>query len=118
MTYVLSSTGYATQLRVRTCTDGPRAVETLTNYFPNAAWAEREAFELFGVWFTGHPDQRRVVTDYGCDGYVGRKCFPIFGIGETFYSVFYGGVVHGSTTVSISSGKVQSPYVVLPGIAY
>lgn len=109
VSYVVSSADYSNQFRFRTAVGTVNRVPTVTLLFSNASWAERESFELFGVWFEGHRDCRRVVTDYGYDGFVGRREFPVIGVGETFYSVFYGGVIHGALGGSVSSGKVHLP---------
>ena len=53
--------------------------------FPGADWFEREAYDLYGVIFTGHPDMRRLLTDYGFDGHPLRKDFPLTGFVEVRY---------------------------------
>ena len=53
--------------------------------FPGADWFERETFDLYGVLFTGHPDMRRILTDYGFDGHPLRKDFPMTGFVEVRY---------------------------------
>jgi NADH-quinone oxidoreductase subunit C len=60
-------------------------VETLTGIWNNANWYEREAFDLFGIMFSGHPDLRRILTDYGFIGHPFRKDFPISGQVEMRY---------------------------------
>ncbi len=52
---------------------------SITGIFPGADWFERETYDLFGMLFTGHPDLRRILTDYGFDGYPLRKDFPTTG---------------------------------------
>jgi NADH-quinone oxidoreductase subunit C len=59
--------------------------DTLTGVWPSANWFEREAFDLFGIMFTGHPDLRRILTDYGFIGHPFRKDFPLSGFVEVRY---------------------------------
>ncbi|REN12457.1 NADH-quinone oxidoreductase subunit C, partial [Mycobacterium tuberculosis] len=60
-------------------------VASLTNIWPGLNWFEREAFDLFGVIFEGHPDLRRILTDYGFVGHPFRKDFPLIGNVEVRY---------------------------------
>ena len=60
-------------------------VPSIISVFPGADWFEREAFDLYGVIFTGHPDMRRLLTDYGFDGHPLRKDFPTTGFVEVRY---------------------------------
>ena len=60
-------------------------VPSIIEVFPGADWFEREAYDLYGVIFTGHPDMRRLLTDYGFDGYPLRKDFPLTGFVEVRY---------------------------------
>lgn len=61
-------------------------VASVTGWWPSALWFERELWEMFGVVFTGHPDLRRLLTDYGFMGYPLRKDFPVAGYSELRYS--------------------------------
>jgi NADH-quinone oxidoreductase subunit C len=61
------------------------SVPSLTDVFPVADWFEREVYDLFGVFFDGHPDLRRILTDYGFDGHPLRKDFPLTGYVEVHY---------------------------------
>jgi len=61
------------------------AVPSLVEVFPAADWFEREVYDLYGVFFDGHPDLRRILTDYGFDGHPLRKDFPLTGYVEVHY---------------------------------
>jgi len=73
------------RLRVYPADDNFPVVESLTGIWASAAWYEREAFDLYGVMFPGHPDLRRILTDYGFVGHPFRKDFPISGNVEMRY---------------------------------
>ena len=61
-------------------------ISSLTKIFPSANWMEREIFDMYGIKFTDHPDLRRILTDYGFQGYPLRKDFPLTGHNEVRYS--------------------------------
>ncbi|MBI4922556.1 MAG: NADH-quinone oxidoreductase subunit C [Devosia nanyangense] len=71
------------RLKVRTDADTP--VPSITPVFPGADWFEREAYDFYGILFSSHPDLRRILTDYGFDGYPLRKDFPTTGYVEVRY---------------------------------
>ena len=73
------------RLRVFAVDDDFPVVDTLTGIWPGASWYEREAFDLFGIMFSGHPDLRRILTDYGFIGHPFRKDFPLSGHVEMRY---------------------------------
>jgi NADH-quinone oxidoreductase subunit C len=73
------------RIRVKVQTDEATPVPSITSVFPGADWFEREAYDLYGIVFTGHPDLRRLLTDYGFDGYPLRKDFPLTGFVEVRY---------------------------------
>lgn len=69
------------------------SVPSVTHLFPSANWSERETFDLFGIIFEGHPDLRRIMTDYGFEGHPLRKDFPLTGFVEVRYDEEYKRVI-------------------------
>ena len=74
-----------TRVRVKVATDETTPVPSIISEFPGADWFERETYDLYGVLFTGHPDMRRLLTDYGFEGHPLRKDFPLTGFVEVRY---------------------------------
>ena len=70
------------RIRVKTETDEVTPVPSIIGVYVGADWFEREAYDLYGVLFTGHPDMRRILTDYGFEGHPLRKDFPLTGFVE------------------------------------
>jgi NADH-quinone oxidoreductase subunit C len=70
------------RVRVKVMTDEATPVPSIISEFPGADWFERETYDLYGVLFTGHPDMRRLLTDYGFEGHPLRKDFPLTGFVE------------------------------------
>jgi NADH-quinone oxidoreductase subunit C len=70
------------RIRVKVATDESTPVPSLIPVFPSANWFEREAYDLYGILFSGHPDLRRLLTDYGFEGHPLRKDFPMTGFVE------------------------------------
>jgi NADH-quinone oxidoreductase subunit C len=70
------------RVRVKVETDEATPVPSLIDVFPGANWMERETYDLYGVLFSGHPDMRRILTDYGFQGHPLRKDFPLTGFVE------------------------------------
>jgi NADH-quinone oxidoreductase subunit C len=83
--YHLLSLHLNQRVRVRVRTDETAAVPSAIEVYPAANWFEREAFDMYGILFSGHPDLRRLLTDYGFDGYPLRKDFPLTGHVEVRY---------------------------------
>src|SRR3954470_1701162 len=73
------------RIRLRAEADETTQVPSITEVFPGADWFERETYDLYGVIFTGHPDMRRLLTDYGFEGHPLRKDFPLTGFVEVRY---------------------------------
>ena len=83
--YHLLSPKHNVRIRVKVSTDEATPVPSAVAVFPGADWYEREIYDLFGVLFDGHPDLRRILTDYGFDGHPLRKDFPMTGFVELRY---------------------------------
>src|SRR5437764_9119512 len=84
--YQLLSLTRNRRLRVKVSTDEATPVPTVTTLWPVAGWLEREVYDMYGVTFAGNPDLRRILTDYGFEGYPQRKDFPLTGHVELRYS--------------------------------
>jgi len=83
--YHLLSPRHNTRIRVKCTTDEMSPVPSAIPAFPAANWFERETYDMFGVFFSGHPDLRRMLTDYGFEGHPLRKDFPMSGFVEVRY---------------------------------
>ncbi|KAI6648294.1 NADH dehydrogenase [Oopsacas minuta] len=73
------------KFRVKTYTDELTAMDSVTSLYTSANWAERELWDMFGIFFNDHPDLRRILTDYGFEGHPFRKDFPLSGFVEVRY---------------------------------
>jgi len=82
------------RIRIKISTGETDPVPSVTEVFAGAVWYEREAYDMFGIMFSGHPDLRRLLTDYGFDGYPLRKDFPTTGYVELRYDEERGKVVY------------------------
>jgi len=87
------------RLRVFTGTGNPPVVPSVVNVWNSANWFERETFDMFGVLFEGHPDLRRILTDYGFIGHPFRKDFPLTGNVEVKYDSEKGRVVYQPVSI-------------------
>ncbi|WP_374578120.1 NADH-quinone oxidoreductase subunit C [Phenylobacterium sp.] len=117
--HLLSMTRNA-RLRIKVQTDEDTPVPTVTEVFPCADWYEREAFDMYGVFFEGHPDLRRILTDYGFHGHPLRKDFPMTGYVELRYDDELKRVVYEPVkSVEFRNWDFMSPWegaqYVLPG---
>ncbi|XP_019697369.1 NADH dehydrogenase [ubiquinone] iron-sulfur protein 3, mitochondrial [Harpegnathos saltator] len=83
--YNLLSLRYNSRIRVKTYTDELTPIDSIYNLFKAADWYEREVWDMFGVFFSNHPDLRRILTDYGFEGHPLRKDFPLSGYVEVRY---------------------------------
>lgn len=97
----LLSLSHNRRLRVRVFApdENMPLVSTVTDIWPAANWFEREAFDLFGLLFEGHPDLRRILTDYGFVGYPLRKDFPVHGFVEMRYDEEKRKVIYQPVTI-------------------
>jgi NADH-quinone oxidoreductase subunit C len=83
--YHLLSPRKNVRIRVKVSTDEETPVPSITGVFNGADWFEREAWDMYGILFTGHPDLRRLLTDYGFEGHPQRRDFPLTGYVEVRY---------------------------------
>jgi len=83
--YHLLSLTRAARVRVKVSTDEVAPVPSVSSVYPSAGWFEREAFDMYGMIFSDHPDMRRILTDYGFEGHPLRKDFPMTGYVEVRY---------------------------------
>jgi NADH-quinone oxidoreductase subunit C len=88
------------RIRLKVEADETTAVPSLVGVFPAANWFEREVYDLYGVLFSGHPDLRRILTDYGFEGHPLRKDFPLTGFVEVRYDEAQGRVVYQPVSLS------------------
>tara|TARA_B100000686_G_scaffold321969_1_gene375205 strand:+ start:381 stop:986 length:606 start_codon:yes stop_codon:yes gene_type:complete len=84
--YLLLSHENNLRILINTYVSEKTKVQSITKIFPSANWMEREVFDMYGISFEDHPDLRRILTDYGFEGYPLRKDFPLSGHTEVRYS--------------------------------
>jgi len=99
--YQLLSVSHNQRLRLKVfCeNDDWPMVDSVIGVWASANWFEREAFDLYGIVFDGHPDLRRILTDYGFIGHPFRKDFPLIGTSEMRYDPKQGGVIYQPVTI-------------------
>ena len=100
------------RLRLKTKLSENESLLSITSLFPAANWFEREAFDMYGIQFRDHPDLRRILTDYGFEGYPLRKDFPLTGNVEIRYDEIDKKIVHEPVKLQqdFRSFDVQSPW--------
>jgi len=119
--YHMLSMQHNHRIRVKVKTDEDVPVHSIASIFPNADWYEREAFDMYGIAFDEHPDLRRILTDYGFEGYPLRKDFPLSGFVEVRYDEERKGVIYEPVNLpqEYRSFDFMSPWegakYVLPG---
>ncbi len=87
------------RVRARVADDDFPVIDSVVDVWPSANWFEREAFDLYGIMYTGHPDLRRILTDYGFVGHPFRKDFPISGHVEMRFDPQQGRVIYQPVTI-------------------
>lgn len=108
--YHLLSLKHNRRLRIRCYTEGnPPRIDSVVGIWNSANWFEREAFDLYGILFEGHPDLRRILTDYGFVGHPFRKDFPLHGNVEVRYDPDKGRVIYQPVTIE---NRVLVPKVI------
>ena len=119
--YHLLSLTHNQRIRVKLHTDEETPVPSAIDIYSTAGWFERETWDLYGVMFTGHPDLRRILTDYGFQGFPLRKDFPLTGYVEVRYSEEHKRVVYEPVSLvqDFRSFDFMSPWegaeYILPG---
>ncbi len=117
--YHLLSMHVNQRVRLKLETDEQAPVASIAGIFPCADWFEREAFDMYGIVFSGHPDLRRILTDYGFQGFPLRKDFPLSGHVEVRYDAEQQRVVYEPVklTQAFRSFDFMSPWegMTLPG---
>jgi len=109
------------RVRLKVETDEATAIPSVVEIFPGANWYEREAYDMYGILFSAHPDLRRILTDYGFQGYPLRKDFPLTGYVEVRYDDDQKRVVYEPVklTQEFRSFDFESPWegtnYILPG---
>jgi NADH-quinone oxidoreductase subunit C len=116
--YNLLSLPHNLRIRIKTWTSEDVPVPSATGLFSAANWWEREAWDLYGIYFTDHPDLRRILTDYGFEGHPLRKDFPLTGYVEIRYDDEQKRVVYEPVklTQDFRSFDFQSPWEGLPPV--
>jgi NADH-quinone oxidoreductase subunit C len=118
--HLLSPTQNA-RIRVKVEVGEADTVASATEVFPGANWFEREVYDLYGIVFTGHPDMRRILTDYGFDGHPLRKDFPLSGFVEVRFDDEQKRVVYSPVQLAQEFRNFdflspwEGPHYVLPG---
>ena len=110
--YILLAPHLNQRLRVKVATDEFTPIESANSIWPSANWYERETWDMYGIMFSGHPDFRRILTDYGFSGHPLRKDFPLTGYSEVRYSEEQKRVVYEpvSLTQEFRSFDYASPW--------
>lgn len=120
--YHLLSVRHNHRIRVKIAVNDDELVPSMVGLFSSAGWCEREVFDMYGLYFEGHPDLRRILTDYGFEGHPQRKDFPLTGYKEVRYDEELKRVVYEPVTLTQDFRQFEnlSPWegmenVMLPG---
>lgn len=111
--YNLLSIRFNTRLKVKLNINELQAVYSVVSIYRVSGWLEREAWDMFGIIFTDHPDLRRILTDYGFEGHPLRKDFPLSGFLEVYYNELQKQVVYKPVNLSqqYKSFEFKSPWI-------
>ena len=119
--YQLLSLHHNIRLRIKVATDEATTVPSLHDLYASALWFEREVWDMYGIVFTGNPDLRRILTDYGFEGHPQRKDFPLTGYVELRYDAQQARVVYEPVKLNQAYRSFdflspwEGPNYVLPG---
>ena len=110
--YHFLSFKHNSRLRIKIIVGEDESIPSITSIFPAANWFEREAFDMYGIQFKDHPDLRRILTDYGFEGYPLRKDFPLSGNVEIRYDEIEKKIIHEPVNLQqdFRSFDIQSPW--------
>ena len=113
LVYNLLSPTFNTRLRIKTLVDETTPLPSLIEIYNGIGWMERETWDMFGIYFYNHPDLRRILTDYGFDGFPLCKNFPLSGYMEVRYDDEQKRVIHEpiEITQEFRNFEVLSPWV-------
>jgi NADH/F420H2 dehydrogenase subunit C len=113
VTYLLLSPIYSIRLRIKTLVDEITPIPSITNIYSGANWMERETWDMFGIYFYNHPDLRRILTDYGFEGFPLLKNWPLSGYMEVRYSDIEKRVIYGpiEITQEFRNYDMLSPWI-------
>lgn len=119
--YLLLSHKLNQRIRIKIAASENVPVPSITSLYPAAGWSEREVWDMYGIFFSGHPDLRRILTDYGFDGHPQRKDFPLSGYVELRYDEAQKRVVYEPVKLTQAFRNFdflspwEGPHYVLPG---
>ena len=110
--YHFLSFKHNSRLRIKIIIGEDESIPSITSIFPAANWFEREAFDMYGIQFKDHPDLRRILTDYGFEGFPLRKDFPLSGNVEIRYDEIDKKIIHEPVNLQqdFRSFDIQSPW--------
>ena len=110
--YHFLSFKHNSRLRIKIIIGEDESIPSITSIFPAANWFEREVFDMYGIQFKDHPDLRRILTDYGFEGYPLRKDFPLSGNVEIRYDEIDKKIIHEPVNLQqdFRSFDIQSPW--------
>jgi NADH/F420H2 dehydrogenase subunit C len=98
--YNLLSIRFNSRIRIKVSITELQPIDSITSIYKAASWWEREAWDMFGIFFINHPDLRRILTDYGFEGHPLRKDFPLSGFLEVYYNELKKRVVYEPINLS------------------